>query len=260
MAQQFIEHSFYRHELCGDRLTIDRISVMLISHNDMIKSLTTMPERAHLYLGNTLDATDSAALVQADLVQQVAHARQYHDCLDVYLTLEDNRKGRIHAQATSGESVGIIKDREQQLRQGDIFQTESGRLVLIHLQEQPVLVIQADSDAHASALALIHLGHTLGNHHYRIAIRDDRIYVQLEDNADVVEATIRSHNIPGLSVTYEQRVAEQAIAFDSSAHGHAHATEIDSPSSPGSDSSHPSDTAHSHSAHPHTAHPQSTYS
>ncbi len=196
-----------------------------------------MPERAHLYLGNALDGTDSTTLAQ-----QVAHARQHDDCLDVYLTLEDNRKGRIHIQTASGESVGIIKDREQQLRQGDVFQAESGRLIQVHLQEQTVLVIQSDSTVPASALALIHLGHTLGNHHYPIAIREDRIYVQLEDNADVVEATIRGHNIPGLSVAYERRVAEQAIAFDSSTHGHGHA-EL---SGQGTEPSHSSDVVHSH--------------
>lgn len=199
-----------------------------------------MPERAHLYLGNAFDAPDSA-----QLAQQVAHARQHGDCLDVYLTLEDNRKGRIHAQTPSGESVGIIKDREQQLRQGDVFQTESGRLVQVHLQEQTVVVIEADSKAHGSALALIHLGHTLGNHHYPIVIRDDRIYVQVEDNAEVVEATIRSHHIPGLSVTYERRAAEQAIAFSSSSHDHDHAAA----SADDSAHSHSSDVVHSHSAH-----------
>lgn len=203
-----------------------------------------MPERAHHYLGNLVDTPDST-----ELTHRITHARQQGDCLDVYLSLEDNRKGRIHAQATSGESVGIIKDRDHHLREGDIFQTESSRLVQIHLEDQTVLVIQVDPAVHAPALALIHLGHTLGNHHYPIAMQPDRMYVQIEENADVIEATIRNHNIPGLSLSYERRAAAQAIAFEFHGHGHHPHPSSDRGHETEPSHSHSSDRVHSHSLH-----------
>lgn len=207
-----------------------------------------MAERAHLYLGNLFDPA-----VAADLQQQVIEARQHHKSLDVELTLEDNRKGRIHAHATTGESIGIIKDRDHQLKAGDLFQTESGKLVQIYLQQQRVLAIQVNPEAHPPALALIHLGHTLGNHHYPIVIQDDKIYVRLEDNANRVEAIIRSANIPGLRLTYEQRSADQAIAFESSSHGHSHphdsSAQATSPYNSSSQPANESEPSHAHSPH-----------
>ncbi|MEM8810300.1 MAG: urease accessory protein UreE [Cyanobacteria bacterium P01_G01_bin.38] len=145
--------------------------------------------------------------------------------LEVTLEPSDRSKGRIYAPIaggkTEGETVGIIKDRHWSLAEGDVFQTTGGQLVLIHLQPQTVMVLrmaQAANPNPEQALALIHLGHTLGNHHWPILIKADKIYVQLAGDRAVIESTLQGFQIPGLEISYEVRSPTQHLSF--SAHHH----------------------------------------
>ncbi|MEM9163038.1 MAG: urease accessory protein UreE [Cyanobacteria bacterium P01_F01_bin.4] len=168
---------------------------------------------AQTYLGNQLQ--------DPQLAQQLATTPH----LEVTLEPSDRGKGRIYAQATGGktkgETVGIAKDRHWSLAEGDVFRTTDGQLLLIHLQPQPVMVLrmtQTPNNMPADALALIHLGHTLGNHHWPILIEADKIYVQIAGDRAVVENTLEEFEIPGLEISYELRSPTQHLSF--SAHHH----------------------------------------
>ncbi|MBE9077139.1 urease accessory protein UreE [Romeria aff. gracilis LEGE 07310] len=154
-----------------------------------------MTELVSHYLGNI---TTDAALEQR--VHQALHRGQ---CLELYLDERDRVKGRIHAQARSGESIGIIKDRSWSLKQGDVFAAKAGKLLLVHLQNSGMLVLDCSGIAAGYELALIHFGHTLGNHHCPISIRDQKIYIQLQDNRALIESLIDSFAIPGLEIAYD---------------------------------------------------------
>lgn len=169
-----------------------------------------MTELAQRYLGNYLQ--------ESELAQQVEDHRRDRTCLEVYLSPADSLKGRIHAQSTSGESVGIIRGRERPLVDGDVFSTERDRLVVVHLEDQKVIVLSFAGEASGHELNLIHLGHTLGNHHWPILVQSDRIYVQLAADATLIEATIRSFAIPGLLIHYESRSPGQQIFFTAHTH------------------------------------------
>ncbi|MEO0540931.1 MAG: urease accessory protein UreE [Cyanobacteria bacterium P01_A01_bin.105] len=178
---------------------------------------------AQTYLGNQLQ--------DPQLAQQLA-ATPY---LEVMLAPSDRAKGRIYAQTTGGqtgedpeektegETVGIIKDRRWSLAEGDVFQTTGGRLLLIHLQPQTVMVLRITQTPRYTpehALALIHLGHTLGNHHWPILVESDKIYVQLAGDRAVLESTLQGFQIPGLEIAYELRSPTQYLSF--SAHHSPH--------------------------------------
>ncbi|MEO1351984.1 MAG: urease accessory protein UreE [Cyanobacteria bacterium J06635_15] len=163
---------------------------------------------AQTYLGNQLQ--------DPQLAQQLATTPY----LEVTLEPSDRGKGRIYAQTTGGETegetVGIAKDRHWSLAEGDVFQTTAGQLLLIHLQPQTVMVLrmaQAPTHPPADGLALIHLGHTLGNHHWPILVEADKIYVQLTDDRAVVENTLEGFEIPGLEISYEVRSPTQHLSF-----------------------------------------------
>ncbi|MEB3358467.1 MAG: urease accessory protein UreE [Synechococcales bacterium] len=175
-----------------------------------------MTELASLYLGNT--ATDAA------LAERVDQALHHHQCLEVDLDSRDRIKGRIYTQARSGEAVGIVKDRSWLLAEGDVLQTQAGTLVWVHLQEQGMIVLSMTSNTPGHELALIHLGHTLGNHHYPIAVQDQRIYIQVSGDRPVIEATIARFQIPGLQMTYEGRSPAQLTDSDISFAAHHHPT------------------------------------
>lgn len=166
-----------------------------------------MTEVAQIYLGNINDNPDLAELVKIET------------CLEVYLRESDRHKGRIHTHTDSGVAIGIIKSRDRSLNSGDLFKTESGDLLLVHLQEQKLMVISFSGLGINNIPAkLVHLGHILGNHHYPIMVQDDKIYVQLVTEQEIIEKTIKDLNIIGLKISYEMKTAPLENTFLSHSH------------------------------------------
>ena len=139
-------------------------------------------------------------------------------CLEVNLSQIDRGKGRIHAQSTNGIAVGIIKSRDWLLREGDVLETEQGKLVLVHIQAQELIVLSFAESAVNNPIELIHLGHVLGNHHYPIIVKDNKIYLQLIVDKEVIEATIGNFNIPGLQIDYEEQAEGDRFSFSQHHH------------------------------------------
>ena len=166
-------------------------------------------EIAQTYLGNLKE--------NQDIEQQINSAPK--PCLETYLSQEDKGKGRIQTQSTSGLTIGIIKSRDWSLRSGDVFVTESENLLLIHLQEQNLMVLSFSETLTAKPSELVYLGHVLGNHHYPLIIDHEKLYLQLDNNSEVMEQTIKDLKIPGLNITYESRIPEQSLRFS---HHHHH--------------------------------------
>ncbi|MEM9007146.1 MAG: urease accessory protein UreE [Cyanobacteria bacterium P01_F01_bin.86] len=164
---------------------------------------------ADTYLGNL--TTD------LNLQNQVALSRTAGCCLEVALTHADRKKARIHAVSQCGAAVGIIKKRDWLLTEGDVFETEQKQLVIVHLEVQKLMVLSVSKDQSGQALALIHLGHTLGNQHYPILVSQDKIYIQLTSDHARIEAMIHSFAILGLTVSYETRSPEQQLDFATAA-------------------------------------------
>ncbi|MEM6611658.1 MAG: urease accessory protein UreE [Cyanobacteria bacterium P01_C01_bin.72] len=161
-----------------------------------------MTEIAQVYLGNVNDNPDLA---------QTINTNSY---LELRLEQSDRQKGRIHAHSDSGMAIGIIKNRDLTLRSGDIFQTDSGKLVLINLQQQELLVLDFSAVDKQIALAkLVYLGHVLGNQHYPIKILEHQILVQLTIDKLILEKLIKEVNIKGLIIKYQTRSENEAIAF-----------------------------------------------
>lgn len=167
-----------------------------------------MKEVAKVYLGKiALDST---------LAQKVAQAREENRLLEVILQESDRSKGRILAQSTDGVAIGIVRNRDLKLQEGDVFQTTRGDLVLIHLKAETLMVLTLDEavDLH-SAMKLVHLGHLLGNQHYPIKIEGNKIYVRPIGDPSVLTRKIEELNSE-LTITWEQTTTMQ----DASVHHH----------------------------------------
>ncbi|HEY9770236.1 MAG TPA: hypothetical protein V6C71_17385 [Coleofasciculaceae cyanobacterium] len=166
-----------------------------------------MTEVAQTYIGNIQDNSDLAELITIET------------CLAVTLLESDRHKGRIHAHTDSGVAVGIIKSRDLALRSGDIFKTNSGKLLLIYMQEQELLVLDLSAiDLSVSTAELVYLGHVLGNHHYPITMQNNKIYVQLITDKSIVEKLIEQLNIPGLQIKYQMQSDNQEFTFSHHSH------------------------------------------
>lgn len=153
-----------------------------------------------------------------ELEHNLAKARSNHRLMEVELAQADQKKSRIYVKTKSGDAIGLLKQRDWQLTNGDVFQLEDERFLLIHLNAQPLMTLSLDTDHAVDALKLIHLGHTLGNHHYPIVVTADKIYIQINKNTTTLESTIKTFDIPGLKIGYETRSPDQALTFASHQH------------------------------------------
>lgn len=171
-----------------------------------------MTELAEIYLGNSRE--------NVSLSERIEKARSSALCLEVHISQTDSRKGRIHAHTTTGSAVGIVKSRDWALREGDVLETEKGKLVLIHLQEQKVMVLSFTEPVTERPIELVHLGHVLGNHHWPIIVQDGKLYVQLAADVEVMESTVRDFQIPGLQIDFELRSPQQHLDFSQHSHHH----------------------------------------
>ncbi len=173
----------------------------------MFTLMMKMTEIAQIYLGNINHNSDLAKLVKLET------------CLEVTLEESDRHKGRIHTHTDSNVAIGIIKSRDHSLQSGDLFKTDSGKLVLINLQEQELMVLDLSSlESNISATKLVNLGHVLGNHHCPMIVRGQKIYIQLATDKLILEKLIKDLNIPSLQINYEVYSSTQNIIFE--AHNH----------------------------------------
>ncbi len=177
------------------------------SHHEHTKLAPS--ELAENYLGNVGDNEALAA--------QVAKAQQEGCCFDVVISRSDRRKGRILTRLSSGQMVGIVKGRDWLLRDGDVLATENNNLVLIGLREQKLMALRFDPQVPNNAIALVHLGHVLGNHHWPITVQGDALYVELVAEAALMQSTVnemaQTLQIDGLQVGFESRSPEEALEF-----------------------------------------------
>jgi urease accessory protein len=169
---------------------------------------------AQTYLGNYLS--------NQALQQKVEAARAAGCCLEIELNQDDQAKSRIYTKSSSNIAVGIIKERGRALRDGDVFKSQQERLLVVHLRAYELMAISFSNEQPGHALALIHLGHTLGNHHYPILVTKDRIYIQIITDKNLVEEIIQNFNIPGLKITYENQSFENYLKLTSHMHLHSH--------------------------------------
>ena len=171
-----------------------------------------MREVAKIYLGNMERDSSLSSLVR--------EARDRSRVLEVSLKKSDRNKSRILTKSTSGVAIGIVKSRDLKIREGDVFQTTQGNLIVVHLEAETLMVLNltevTESD---STIELVRLGHLLGNQHYPIKIEQQKIYVRLTTDKRVIISQIEDLNISGLTISWE-RVSSLSDAVVHSHHHH----------------------------------------
>lgn len=167
-----------------------------------------MTEIAAVYLGSIKQDSELAARVE-----------KAETVLEISLQPADRNKGRILAQTSTGEQIGIITDRHRSLDTGDVFFTESGRFVLLSFPAEKVLAVHFEEGMeHIDSSKLILLGHLLGNQHYQIKIAPDRVYIRTSGDSKVIRQQIASLELPGVVMTTEDLASIEGMT----AHSHSH--------------------------------------
>ena len=81
------------------------------------------------------------------------------------LPFEVRCRSRIRARLTDGTEVGVVLDRGQVLRGGDLLRAEDGRVILIVAAPESVSTLRSDD-----SLALARAAYHLGNRHVALQI------------------------------------------------------------------------------------------
>ncbi len=157
---------------------------------------------ADSYLGHRSEAA------VADRLATTNHLR-------VALSDTERRRSRVRTETTDGRDLGIIVGRD--LSDGDVLETEDGTLVLVELATIEALVLTLD-ETDVSVLAALELGHTIGNRHWNLAVRDGEVLVPVADSRERMESTVDDY-LPAVSKRYE---SVSPTLFDDSAHGESH--------------------------------------
>lgn len=173
-------------------------------------------ELAETYLGNVNE--------QVNLTLQVAQAKENGRCWEVTISQSDRPKGRILTRTASGQSVGIVKGRDWLLRDGDVLATAQNHLVLVSIQQQQVMALRIEEGVSNQAIALVHLGHVLGNRHWPVTAHGNTLYVELAAEATLMASTVQEMaqtlDIQGLQVNFEERSPDCALDFSHAHHHH----------------------------------------
>ena len=176
---------------------------------------TATTELADAYLGNVSES--------ADVARRIMQAQREDRCLEVEISRGDRTKGRILTQTAEGIAVGITKERDWLLRDGDVLSTANHKFVLVSLMQQQVMALRFEPDVENEAIALLHLGHTLGNQHWPVTTQGKTLYVELVADAAQMKTTlikmVDSLGIKGLQISIEAVSSENAMDFSM---GHAH--------------------------------------
>jgi len=195
------------------------MSILGITQRPNNASSTQPTELAEDYLGNVSES--------ADVARRVMQFQREGRCLEVTIERSDRAKGRILTQSQFGQPVGIVKARDWLLREGDVLSTQTScKLVLVSLQAQQVMALRFEPSAHNNhAMALVRLGHALGNQHWPVTLQGEVMYVELVTDAHSMETTLlkiaKTIGIHGLQISFEEKATEQSVEFETG-HGHEH--------------------------------------
>lgn len=133
--------------------------------------------------------------------------------LHIVLPFESRTKSRLRTHATSGEDVGIFLERGSVLRDGDLLETDDGRVVQVLAADEDVSTVHSPDPRQ-----LARVSYHLGNRH--VALQIGPTWVRyLHDH--VLDDMVRGL---GLEVVVERAPFEpEAGAYGARSHSHAHA-------------------------------------
>jgi urease accessory protein len=169
---------------------------------------------ANTYLGHRDDPAVAARLAGTDPER-------------VFLSDTDRQRSRVRTETAAGRDLGVVVGND--LADGDILETEDGRLVVVELE--PIVALVLDfAGTEIQPLAALELGHALGNRHWDLAVRESEALFPVTDSCERMQAAVADHLPEGVSTRFEDvpptTFDDHAPGLDHS-HTHGHGGEHD---------------------------------
>lgn len=147
-----------------------------------------------------------------DVATRLADAAPY----SVVLSDTDRQRSRVRTETADGTDIGIVVAAD--LGDGDVLETTDGTLVVVELAAVDALVLDL-SGADVSPLSALELGHTLGNRHWDLAVRDGAALFPVPDTRERMRDAVVEHLPADLELRFE---LVPPTTFDDGGDGHAH--------------------------------------
>lgn len=140
-------------------------------------------------------------MVATDIIARKGEYIADHDKVEyLLLSWEELRKRRLRAVSNLGRTVDIVLKEGDILRDGDLLAVESDRPLVVKLNSEKVLVMQAETPAQFGLIC-----YELGNRHLPAWIGQDEVLVL--DDPVLPSFLIKQ----GITFTTEERVLDQNI-------------------------------------------------
>lgn len=136
----------------------------------------------------------------------------------VVLTDTDRRRSHVRTRTAADRELGLVVGRE--LRDGDVLETQDGRLLVVELANVPALVLEF-ANADVAPTAALALGHALGNRHWGLAVRETEALVPVAESRERMEATVADRLPEGVTTRFED-VPPTTFDDGTPDHGHDH--------------------------------------
>lgn len=139
-------------------------------------------------------------------------------CLDMWTA----QKTRLRTVTDQETALGITLTRDQALTNGDVLLLDetAQRMIVVEVEGRRVMVCDIDSQADATStiqLAL-ELGHALGNQHWPIKARGQRVYVPVIADISIMAAMMRARNLPGVHWHFTEATPEMGLPATAPSH------------------------------------------
>ncbi|OON41907.1 urease accessory protein UreE [Izhakiella australiensis] len=113
------------------------------------------------------------------------------------------QKSRYRKYTEGGLELGIMLDRNLQLKDGDVLLWDAAQqlMVIVELKLPDVMVLYLglqQGDIPQLMTACFELGHALGNQHWKAMLKDNRVLIPLTVSRRMVESVIKSHGFDKL--------------------------------------------------------------
>lgn len=135
------------------------------------------------------------------------------------------KKSRLRHAASDGSDVAINLDRGQSLNDGDILEWDAtaGRTLIVRAQPTEVMHVRLEpASPEVMVERALKLGHVLGNQHWAALVQGTSIYVPLAVNKMVMTSVMNTHNLPGVTFSFESGAGLNLPAVSAGNHEHGH--------------------------------------
>lgn len=163
---------------------------------------------AETYLGHRDDPAVAAQLAEMDAER-------------VVLSDTERQRSRVRTETTAGVDIGVVVGDD--LADGDVLETETGRLVVVTLEAVSALVLDFEG-ANVKPLAALELGHALGNRHWGLAVRDGEALFPVTDSPERMERMVADHLPDGVNTRVEE--VPPTTFDDDHTHGGDHSHDV----------------------------------